>query len=80
MKKSNVCGKQVKLARVKMDMDQVDLAAALSVDHGLEITQAAISHIERGERRVSDFELIALAKVLDVTTAWLLFGDKGEKR
>jgi transcriptional regulator with XRE-family HTH domain len=77
--KANVCGKRVKLARVKSEMDQVELAAALSVDCGLEIVQTAISDIERGVRRVSDFELIALAKVMDVTTTWLLYGDKGEK-
>ncbi len=76
---ANICGKRVKQARIKIEMDQVELAAALSVDCGLEIMQPSISDIERGTRRVSDIELIALAKVLQVTTDWLLFGDKGKK-
>lgn len=75
---ANICGKRVKLARVKLDMDQVDLAAALSVDGGLGLVQTSISDIERGTRRVCDFELIALAKVLEVSATWLLFGDEGE--
>lgn len=77
--KANLCGKRVKLARVEKDMKQVELAAALSVDHGIEITQKGISNIEIGVRRVTDIELAALAKTLDVSITWLIFGDKKEK-
>ena len=80
MKKANICGKRVKLARINQDMDQVDLAAALSVDCGIEIAQTSISEIERGERGVRDFELVALAKILEVTAEWLLYGDKLPKQ
>ncbi len=76
MKKANVCGKRIKLARVNQDMDQVELAAALSVDHGIEMAQTSISEIERGERGVRDFELIAFSQILEVSTEWLLHGDK----
>lgn len=78
MKAKNLCGKRVKLARIDRDMKQVDLSAALSVDHGIEISQKAISRLERGVRPVSDIELVSLAKLLDVTTSWLLFGEKSK--
>lgn len=35
-----------------------------------------IYRIERGDRLVSDLELIALAAALDCTTGWLLHGDQ----
>lgn len=79
MKNKNLCGKRVKLARIERDMKQVDLSAALSVDHDIEISQKAISRLERGVRPVTDIELVALSKLLGVTIGWLLFGDKGEK-
>ncbi len=78
--KANLCGKQVKVARVAKDMPQVDLAAALSVDCNIEMNQSMISAIERGSRRVSDTELHALAKVLGKPVAWLMYGDKGEPK
>lgn len=78
MQAKNLCGKRVKLARIDRDMKQVDLSAALSVDHGIEISQKAISRLERGVRPVSDIELVSLAKLLDVTTSWLLFGEKSK--
>ena len=79
-KKANLCGKQIKLARVEREMHQVELAAALSVDCGIEMNQSMISAIERGLRRISDLELDALAKVLKKSVTWLLYGDKGEPK
>jgi transcriptional regulator with XRE-family HTH domain len=78
MKAKNLCGKRVKLARIDKDMKQVDLSAALSVDYAVEISQKAISRLERGVRPVNDIELVSLAKLLDVTTSWLLFGEKSK--
>lgn len=79
-KKANICGKQIKLARVDKEMHQVELAAALSVDCGIEMNQSMISAIERSLRKVSDVELDALARVLGKPVAWLLYGDKGEPK
>lgn len=77
MKKStNICGKRIKSARIEQGMDQVDLSAALSVDHEVEIAQTSISEIERGVRSVRDFELAAISKALGVSVDWLIFGDK----
>jgi transcriptional regulator with XRE-family HTH domain len=78
MKAKNLCGKRVKLARIGKDMKQVDLSAALSVDYAVEISQKAISRLERGVRPVNDIELVSLAKLLDVTTSWLLFGENSK--
>lgn len=79
MKKRNVSGKRIKLARTNREMAQADLCAALSVDHGIEMTQNTLSNIERGERIVRDEELAAFAQVLDVNPCWLLFGDNVPK-
>ena len=76
-KRANLCGKRVKLARTIKEIHQVDLAAGMAVDCGLEnMSQTMISAIERGTRQVSDIELVALSEVLDVSVEWLLFGDK----
>ncbi len=71
----NLSGKRIKLARAAQDMKQVDLRAALSVDHNVEISQAALSDLERSKRSITDIELDAFAKVLDVNPMWLLYGD-----
>jgi len=56
-------------------MAQIDLATALNVDFKIDITQNGISEIERGIRTVKDFEIIALAKILNKNPMWILFGD-----
>ena len=76
--KANICGKRIKLARIDNDFDQVELAAALSVDYGIEISQTSISEIERGIRGLRDFELGAISKLLKVSPEWLLFGESGD--
>lgn len=40
------------------------------------IEQKAVSRIELGERLVTDYELLALAKVLKVSVMWLLTGEQ----
>jgi transcriptional regulator with XRE-family HTH domain len=41
--------------------------------------QSTLSKIENGQRPVTDIELVALAKALKVSSAWLL-GEKSETR
>jgi len=77
--KANICGKRIKLARIDRELDQVELAAALSIDHGIDISQTSISEIERGVRGLRDFELGAICKVLEVSPEWLLFSENGDK-
>lgn len=74
MRTANLSGPRIKQAREKLGMGQVDLAAALSVEHNVKVDQSDISEIERGRRGVKDFELDAIALVLNVSPLWLLRG------
>lgn len=76
VKATNTCGKRVKLARIEKDMTQLDLATALNMDCEIEISSTGVSDLENGKRFVKDFEIIALAEVLNKHPMWLLFGDK----
>jgi len=69
----NVVGKRVREARkqAKPPITQEDLVARLQV-LGLKVDQSTISKIEQGSRPVFDFEVVALAKALKVSPAWLL--------
>ncbi len=69
--KANNCGKQVKKARTMLGINQSELAARLQVAN-VDIEQKAISRIEKGERFVADYELLALSKVLNVSIEKLL--------
>jgi transcriptional regulator with XRE-family HTH domain len=70
--KSNISGKMIKQLRIQHDWSQIELAAALNVDHDISIDRSDISEIERDVRGVKDFELKAFANVLGVTTDQLL--------
>lgn len=73
---TNLCGKRIKIARVEMGMNQLELATALVEECGLRVDQNSISQLEKGDRFVKDFEIIALSEVLNKHPMWLLFGDK----
>lgn len=67
----NLSGKRVRLAREQAGLSQEQLAAKLQVEE-INVTQKAISRLETGLRVVPDYELPALAKVLQVSVLWLL--------
>jgi hypothetical protein len=69
----NIVGERVKKARLsrKPPLTQDELSGQLA-KHGVAIDRAGISKIEIGARCVLDFEVKALAKVLGVTSGWLL--------
>ena len=69
--KANLCGSRILKARELRKLSQSQLSAMLQV-MDVSIGQKAISRIEQGERVVADYELLALAKVLDVSPLWLL--------
>jgi transcriptional regulator with XRE-family HTH domain len=71
----NVIGPQVKKARLaeKTPMTQDDLAIKLQM-LGWQIDRFGVSKIERGERQVTDRELLLLAKALGVLPSDLLEG------
>ena len=75
MKPANVSGQQIRKKRLQVGLTQMELAAALSVRHGIELEQSDVSEIERGKRGVKDFELVAISEVLGIPPAELLEGE-----
>lgn len=67
----NLVGKRVTQARMEMGMLQKDLLARLQVE-GIAISLPALSLLEGQKRPVSDFELVALSKILNKDVDWLL--------
>ena len=73
MEKRNIVSERVRQARkaTRPPITQTDLVARLQV-LGMQIDQSGLSKIESGRRPVMDFEVIALARALKVSVAWLL--------
>ena len=69
--KKNICGNQIRLARVRRRMSQSDLAAKMQVV-GVILERDSISRIEIGTRFVTDYELLTFAKVLNTDLGRLL--------
>ena len=69
----NLVGERVKVARnqAQPTITQDELSKRLS-KLGVSIDRAGVAKIETGIRGVLDFELVALAKALDVKVTWLL--------
>lgn len=70
---ANKSGHRIRVARTmqKPRLTQDDLVARMQIE-GVDISKNTLSRIELGERYVTDLELISFAKVLNVTTSWLL--------
>ena len=64
-------------AMQKPPLSQANLLAKIHLN-GLEISQSTLSKIENEERSVSDSELLAIAKAMNVDILWLL-GEKETK-
>jgi len=73
VKEKNLIGVRVRIARksAKPPITQKDLVARLELQ-GLTVDQSVISKIESGQRPVLDYEVVALAKALRVSSSWLL--------
>ena len=69
----NVVGSWVRQARgiLTPPLTQTVLAARLQV-MGLKMDQTTISKLEKGQRPVLDFEVVALGEALGVSVGWLL--------
>ena len=65
--KSNISGKNIRRIRKKNHLSQEDLAAKLQLV-GAGVTTSTISKIETQDRRVSDKELLCIAKALGTST------------
>lgn len=68
----NLIGPHLKKVRLKNNLTQEELSAKLET-HAVYINRSSISKIENQQRIVTDIELLALAKVLNVNVN-LLFG------
>jgi len=73
----NIIGKRLAEARNGLEpaLTQDALSGKLAA-RGILLDRAAIAKIENNYRRVLDYELKALADVLDVDVTWLLGGNK----
>jgi len=69
--KRNIVGPNVQRIRENKGFTQERLAAELQM-LGWDISRFGISKIERGERQVTDKELVLLAKALFVTVDYLV--------
>lgn len=69
----NIVGPRVRAARRRLTprLTQAALAVRLQVA-GFNIDRAGVAKIECGYREVTDYELVALAKALGISAAWLL--------
>ncbi|WP_027399611.1 helix-turn-helix domain-containing protein [Anaerovorax odorimutans] len=71
--KKNIIGERLKTYRKQNKITQEDLAARLQLE-SLTLDRTAISKIERNERLVTDYEVVAIAAALRVEVKWLLTG------
>ncbi|MCL2564832.1 MAG: XRE family transcriptional regulator [Defluviitaleaceae bacterium] len=75
----NMIGLRVTEARSKQGMKQIELLSKLQTS-GIDISTPALSLLEGQKRPVSDFELSALADILNVSVDWLLGREETTKR
>ncbi len=78
--RSNICGEQICRFRRERKLSQGELAARLQLQE-VQLDQKAVSRVEKGERFVADFELVAFSRALRVPLEELLglpgFSEKG---
>lgn len=66
----NIVGDRVIAKRCELKLKQKDVVEALE-NEGVSITLSGYSKLEGKLRRVTDYELVALATVFNVSIAWL---------
>ena len=67
----NIVGKKISQKRKELGLKQKDLLTQLQI-RGIELNPSGLSKLEGQVRSVNDYELVALAEVLNVSVAWLL--------
>lgn len=73
--KSNISGDRVRELRQRRRLSQSALAAKMQTE-GVIVEQDVISRIESGTRLVTDYELLALTKIFEVSSDWLIGADE----
>ena len=66
-----MCGKNIASFRTELKISQRELADRMQLV-GIDLDKNAIQRIECGKRFVTDIEIIAFAKIFNVTTDYLL--------
>jgi transcriptional regulator with XRE-family HTH domain len=76
-RRKNIVGRRVAEARKAFSpaLTQDDLSGRVARG-GIQLDRSAIAKIENGLRHVLDYELKALAQVLEVEVGWLLGNEK----
>ena len=72
---TNIVGKNVRLLRKKNKMSQQSLSNKLEL-LGVYVCRGSVSRIEDGSRTVTDIEILAIAKVFDVSIGELFIGSE----
>jgi len=70
--RSNVIGERVRQARLSQNLTLQALYDRIQLQSGFEMGQPTLTRIELGTRSVFDFEVVALARALQVDARWLL--------
>lgn len=70
--KLNISGEQIRKCRKACKMSREKLSAKLLIEEGIDISAQSIANIEVNVRTVVDYELCAIAKILNVDVAMLL--------
>ena len=68
--KVNIIGERIKTARLKKKLSQQQLSNKLEL-MAVYVCRGSISRIENGERAVTDIEIDAFSKALDVSLNYL---------
>lgn len=69
--RKNIIGPRLKEARIQRKLTQQELSAKLETK-AIYINRASISKIEQQKRVVTDFELLSICDILQVSPLWLL--------
>lgn len=68
---NNICGKNIMRLRTELKISQRELADRMQLV-GIDIDKNAIQRIECGKRFITDIEIVAFAKVFNITFEELL--------
>lgn len=73
--KANIIGAKIRESRLRQNLTQEELAIKMQLNN-IEMSQKVISRIEKQERFVADYELLAFSEVLKLDLYDLLYPDR----
>ena len=76
--KNNIVGKYIREERKRQKLSQKHLAEKLEL-YGVYVCRGSLSRLENNERTVTDIEIDAISKILNVSLEYL-FGREDENR